>query len=241
MQKQVCVAVVVAVAMIAFCGSAYAATAVVTVNGVVGGKEKPRFDKKKYKPTSITVSTTTTDQENPAGLPPKPARAVIRYDKDIRFNHEAVPGCDPTQIAGTTTEDALAACGSAKVGTGSAVANLPVGVGGTRQDFAAVVTAFNRSDLNGILLHSRVTALQTTTLLPGELHGQTLTIEVPPIAGGAGSSSEFSTTVQAKDYVQARCKDKKIDYTATFSFRDGTADASATDQQPCKQKKAKKT
>ena len=206
---------------------------------MVGGKEKPKFDKKKYKPTSITVSTTTIDQANPAGLPPKPAQAVILYDKDIRFDHEAVPGCDPAQIAGTTTEEALAACGPAKVGTGSAVANLPFGVGGTRQDFPAVVTGFNRSDLNGIVLHSRVTALGTTTLLLGELHGQELTIEVPPIAGGAGSSSEFSTTVQAKDYVQARCKNKKIDYTATFSFRDGTPDASATDQQPCKQKKRK--
>jgi hypothetical protein len=241
MRKQHCVVgALTVVAAVAFCGTAYAATAVVTVDGVVGGKEKPTFDKKKYKPTSLTVSTTTIDQDNPSGLPPKPAEAVIKYDKDVQFNREAVPGCDPSQIAGTTTEDAIAACGSAQVGTGSAVANLPFGVGGTRQDFNAVVTAFNRSDVEGVLLHSRVSELQTTTLLLGELHGQTLTISIPPIAGGAGSSSAFTTTVKAKDYVTARCKNKTIDYSATFSFRDGTPNASATDQQPCKQKKSKK-
>ena len=62
---------------------------------------------------------------------------------------------------------------------------------------------------------------------------------VPPIAGGVGSSTEFSTTVQAKDYVQARCKDKKIDYRAEFSFSDA-GPASDTDVQACKQKKRKR-
>ena len=52
---------------------------------------------------------------------------------------------------------------------GSPSSNLPFGVGGTRQDFDADVTAFNRADADGILLHSRVTALQTTTVLTAVL------------------------------------------------------------------------
>lgn len=234
------VGALVLAAGVAVSGSAYAATAVVTIDAVVGGKEKPKLDKKTFKGTSIEVSTTTVDAADPIGLlPPKPSQAVINYDpKDIKFNHKAAPGCDPSQLAATTTEDAIAACGEAQVGEGASVANLPFGPGGTRQDVPAVVTAFNRSDTNGLLLHARASSLQTTTLLLGELsRGSKLTITVPPIAGGAGSSSEFSTKVRFKDYVQARCKDKKIDYDVTFTFSDGTAPASASDQQPCKQKK----
>ena len=118
--------------------------------------------------------------------------------------------------------------------------NLPFGVGGCRQDFDAVVTGFNREDSPGILLHSRVTALQTTTLLTSVLKGvERLTVTVPPIAGGAGASSVFNTTVEAGKYVQARCKSKTIKYDETFSFTDAP-DAIANDTQKCKQKKSKK-
>ena len=233
------VASLVLTASLAVAASALAKTAVITVDGQVGGKQKPKFDKKKFKPTNIKIDTTTTDADNPDGLPPKVYQSVVKFDhKNIRFNHKAVPGCEASQIATATTEDALAACGDAKVGTGLAVVNLPFGVGGARQDFDADVTAFNRSDANGILLHSRVTALQTTTVLTAVLKGSTLTVSVPPIAGGAGASSVFNTSVGRKDYVQARCKNKKIKYEETFSFTDAP-DANASDTQPCKQKKSK--
>jgi hypothetical protein len=228
----------VCVAAIAVAG-ALAATATITVAGQVGGKATPKFDKKTYKPTTIDFTTTNADSADPTALPPKVNRTVTVFDaKDIKFNPDAVPGCDPSQIANATTEDALAVCGDAKVGGGEAVVNLPFGTGGTRQDVDAVITAFNRSDTKGILLHSRVTALQTTTVLEGVLNGATLTVTVPPIAGGAGSSSLFHTTVGAKDYVQARCKDKTIDYKETYSFADAP-DAQASDSQACKQKKPK--
>jgi hypothetical protein len=97
---------------------------------------------------------------------------------------------------------------------------------------------FNRLDEPGILLHSRVTALQTTTLLTSVLKGSTLTVTVPPIAGGAGASSVFNTSVKAGKYVQARCKSKKIKYKETFSFTDAP-DATASDIQKCRQKKGK--
>ena len=228
------------VASLAVVGSALAKTAIITVDGQVGGKEKPKFDKKKFKGTGIVINTTTTDADNPAGLPPKVTQSVVNFDKqNIRFDPDAVPGCTPDQIAGTTTEQAIANCGDAKVGTGLAVVNLPFGVGGSRQDFDAQVTGFNREDSPGILLHSRVTALQTTTLLTSVLKGSTLTVTVPPIAGGAGASSVFNTSVKAGKYVQARCKRKTIKYNETFSFTDAP-DATASDTQPCKQKKPKK-
>ena len=150
-------------------GTALGATAVVTVDGQMTGKETPKLDKKKFKPTSITVSTTTLDADNPAGLPPKPTQAVITYDKkNVRFNSDAAPTCEPSQIAGTTTEGAIDACGDAQVGTGRSVASLPFGVGGTREDHPATVTAFNRGDTEGILLHARADDLGTTTLLAAD-------------------------------------------------------------------------
>lgn len=234
------IAAVVMLASLAVAGNAFAKTGVITIDGQVGGKQKPTFDKKKFKSTRIKIDTTTADADDPSALPPKVNQSVVKFDsKDVRFDHTAVPGCDPSQIATATTEDAIAACGDAKVGTGEAVVNLPFGVGGVRQDFPAVVTAFNRSDANGILLHSRLAALQTTTVLTAVLHASTLTVTVPPIAGGAGSSSVFNTSVGKKDYVQARCKDKKINYKETFSFTDAP-DATASDVQPCKQKKEKR-
>lgn len=218
--------------------TAFGATAAIqTIDGQVGGKETPKFDRKKFKGTSVDVETTTADASNPAALPPKANRAVIKFDsKDMKFDAGAVPGCDPAAIASTTTEAAIAACGSAKVGAGDATASLPFGAGGTRTDFPVVVTAFNAAGSPGILLHSRTAALQNTTVLTGALSGTTLDVAIPPLGGGVGAIAQFHTKVQAGKYVQARCKSKTIHYEGTFSFSDGTPAATATDTQKCKQK-----
>jgi hypothetical protein len=211
-------------------------TPVQTIDGVLGGKTTPKFDKKKFKATSVKVTTTTSDADNPSGMPPKATNAKIVFDKkDVKFDTKAVPTCDANAIENTTTQAALSACGSAKVGTGSAVAALPFGAGGTRQNYDAVVTAFNRGDAKGILLHSRVDALGTTVVLKGTLSGATLNVTIPPLGGGVGAIASFTTTVKAKDYVQGRCKDKKINYSGTFTFSDAPAET-ATDEQKCKQK-----
>ena len=174
-----------------------ALTPVQTIDGVLGGKATPKFDKKKFKKTSVEVTTTTSDADNPAGMPPKANKAEIKFDKkDMKFDTKAAKGCDPNAIENTSTEAALSACGSAKVGSGSAVAALPFGAGGTRQDFPATVTAFNRSDAKGILLHSRVDSLGTTVVLKGSLSGTNLSIDIPPLGGGVGAISEFNSKIK---------------------------------------------
>jgi hypothetical protein len=228
-------------ATLAIPSTAFGATsAIQTVEAQVTGKEKPKLDKKKFKKTSIDVETTTADADNPAAMPPKASRAVLTFDKkDIKFNPDAVPGCAQSQIANTTTEAALAACGNAQVGAGDAIAALPFGPGGTRQDFPVVVTAFNNGDADGILLHSRPSSLPTTTVLVGTLQGTVLDVAIPPLGGGVGAIAQFHTLVQASDYVSARCKDKNIDTDATFTYTD-TPTATASDDQKCKQKKKKR-
>jgi hypothetical protein len=230
------------VASIAIPSTAFgAAAAIQTLDVQVGGKEVPKFDKKKFKKTSIFVETTTADAADPAAMPPKANRAVINFNKkNIKFNPKAVPGCTQAQLANTSTDAALAACGSSKVGAGSATAALPFGVGGTRSDFPVVVTAFNNGESNGILLHSRAGApLNTTTVLVGTLSGTTLDVAVPPLGGGVGAIAQFNTDVKAKDYIQSRCKTKNAEHTSTFTYTD-TPSADASDTQKCKQKKKKK-
>jgi hypothetical protein len=235
-RKSLLAVAAVAAVTVAVVGTAIGAPAVQTIEGELGGKTTPKFDKKKFKKTSINVITTVEDGANPAGIPPKATQAVIKFDKkDVKFDQKAVPGCDPNAIENTTTQAALSACGSSKVGTGSATAALPFGAGGSRQDYSAVVTAFNRSDARGILLHSRVEALGTTVVLKGVLKGSTLTVTIPPLAGGVGAIPRFETTVKAKDYVQARCSDKKLKFTSVFTYTDAPQ-ATATDTQSCKQK-----
>jgi hypothetical protein len=218
-----------------------AAAAIQTIDGQVGGKETPKFDKKKFKATKIYVKTTTADAASATAMPPKASRAVIVFDKkSIKFDPDAAPGCAQSSIANTTTDAAKAACGSAQVGAGQASAALPFGTGGTRQDFPVTVTAFNNGDADGILLHSRAEApLNTTTVLVGTLSGTTLDVAIPPLGGGVGAISSFETTVQEGKYVQARCKTKKIKYDSEFTYTD-TPSATAQDSQKCKQKKKKK-
>ena len=221
---------------LAFASTAISAPAVQTIDATLGGKTTPKFDKKKFKGTSVEVTTTTADQANPSGMPPKATQAVIQFDKkDVKFDPKAVPGCDPNAIENTTTDAAKAACGSSIVGSGSGVASLPFGQGGARQDFNAVVTAFNRGDANGILLHSRVDALGTTVVLKGTLSGSKLTVEIPPLGGGVGAIASFNTKVKKGKYVQGRCTSKTIKTTGTFTFTDAPT-ATATDTQKCKQK-----
>jgi hypothetical protein len=217
-------------------GSAIALTPVQTIDGELGGKATPKFDKKKFKKTSVEVTTTTSDADNPAGMPPKATKAEVKFDKkDVKFDTKAAKTCDPNAIENTTTDAALSACGSAKVGTGSGIAALPFGAGGTRQDFPATVTAFNRADAKGVLLHSRVDQLGTTVVLKGTLSGANLSVDIPPLGGGVGAISEFNTKIKKGKYVQGRCKSKTIKYQGTFTFSDAPA-ATATDSQKCKRK-----
>ncbi len=219
--------------------SAAAATALQTVDGQLGGKTTPKFDKKKFKSTSLNFGTTIADADNPAGMPPKATNAEITFSKqDVKFDTNAAPKCDPNAIENTTHEGAVAACGKAGIGGGTAVAALPFGVGGARQDFEADIHAFNRADTKGVLLHSRVDSLGTTVVLKGALSGTKLSIEIPPLAGGAGAIGDFNVTIDRKGYALGRCKTKHIDYSGTFTFSDA-APATATDTQSCK-RKAKK-
>lgn len=236
MKRFLIVACVAAGAM-AIPSGAFGITANQGLDVIWAGKATPKLSPKTFKGTKIEVTTTTEDADNPSGMPPKANNAKLVFPKkDSKFDPKAAPGCHASDISGTTTEDAKAKCGSAQVGGGDAIAALPFGAGGARQDYDVVVTAFNSADENGILLHSRVgPPLNTTTTLVGTLSGTTLNVVVPPLGGGIGAIAKFHTTVQHGKYVQARCKQTTMKTDSTFTFNDAPP-ANVSDSNKCKQK-----
>jgi len=217
-------------------GTAISAPAIQTMDVEVGGKSAPKFDKKKFKPTSLKFSSKVSDAANPSGIPPKATKVALKFDsKDFKFNTKAVPGCSPSALENTTTDAAKSACAKSVIGSGNGVAALPLGAGGGRADFPAVITAFNKSGGSGILLHARVgPPVNSTVVLNGSVKRTTLNVNLPPIAGGGGAIASFTVKVSKKDYVQARCTDKKLATTGTFTFRDAPT-VTVKDTQKCKQ------
>ena len=112
--------------------------------------------------TNYTVGGTKTD------------RARLFFDKNIQFNQSVVPKCNDAQLSGNITmAQAMAACGTKLVGTGTAKANASA-----PSDTQACVLAFNRNP-NGILLFTRIF-----------LTGQTATCGSP-----ASNSGGFTTVL----------------------------------------------
>jgi hypothetical protein len=227
--------------------------------------------KKTPTPASIRVDTDSSwDSYGPAPNPtPAAVTADIDFDSDMIFNTKPVKTCPASKLSGTTTEQAIAACSTAKVGAGSANLNGIIG------PLTGVVTAFNGAPVGGkpqILLHTRVANPPLTTVLVGTLeksplgkpYGSRLHVVIPAaqLGGGLEVITHFDTTVNKKftitkkvkgkktkvksGYVTATCTDKILNTSSVFSFGSvssgfaPTSSKTATTSQPCKQLKAKK-
>ena len=108
------------------------------------------------KPVKLTVHTHT----NYSVSGTKTTRARLFFDKNILFNPSAVPKCTTSSVSGNITmQQAMAACGSKLVGTGTAQANLS-----SPGDVHGCVLVFNAVDGNpsvggnqpGVLLFTRL-------------------------------------------------------------------------------------
>jgi hypothetical protein len=194
------------------------------------------LSKTKFKPAGLSIETTTTVNGDPGSateptlFPDPTSKVVLKFDDDIKFNPGATPGnCTQEMLDGTDKPTALANCGSDKVGTGSAVACASNGTGGCGLVVPAEVLAFNggKQGQKATFLLWTNNDLTGETTLPAVLKtggsgdfGSTLTVTVPALADGAGSLTDFKTTVKKKDYIKARCHDtnKNLDVKATFTY-----------------------
>jgi hypothetical protein len=219
-----------------------------TITGTITPKKLPK--KGKGAPVSLFVDVASTNSGNPNSIPNATTLAKVDFDKDLKIQQKGLPTCDPTQFtSATTTAQATAACGDSKLGGGSAKIQVPSAAGGPPINIAAVVTAFNGKGKTLVLFtYNTLSGAQTLigTVGPstgGAKYGITLTVPVPPLAGGSAVIQEFNTKVSKKyhfkgkkaSYVSSTCKDKKLHFQARFTDNQGNL-ATGTFTQKCKQK-----
>lgn len=171
------------------------------------------------------------------GQPPVLERAVIRFDRDGRLAVAGLPTCPAERVADLGSAAARRVCRGAIVGTGHLGALIRVGT--SLVPARARLTIFNAPRVDGdpaVVLHARTTTptVQTYAIVApierrrGEYRYQ-VTIEVPPIAGGAGALTHLDAEIgrryraggKRRSYVAARCSDNVLRTRGTFLFAGG--------------------
>jgi len=212
-----------------------------------------KLSKTKLTPATLQVTTVTGSTTDPNGVPSPAIHATIDFDKNATLFTKGLPTCNPASVINQSTEAAEQACGKAKIGSGHAVALLRAG---KVYEVPQVVTAFNGTPKEGkptVILHTYgTTPLQASVVLVGtvskvnkEGYGPRLDLEVPLIAGGTGSLTEFEVKIskkwrykgQQRSFISAKCPNsKKLKARGTFTYRDGQS-LTALSTQTCKQAK----
>lgn len=172
-------------------------------------------------------------------VPPPLQQLVLDFDRDGRLSTAGIPICQPSQLEEVTPQEARRRCSGAIVGTGHAKALI--GLGGQPPVLASSpLTLFNGPRLGGkptVILHARMTfpAVQSIVItIPIEKRSgeyrYRATVDIPPIAGGAGSLVHLDAAVgkryrlggRERSYVAARCADGVLRTHGRFTFGDGT-------------------
>jgi hypothetical protein len=229
-------------------GIAYGAANTQTITGTITPKKLPKSGK--GAPVSLFIDVASTNSANAFQVPNPTTLAKVDFDKDIKIQQKGLPTCDPTQFtSATTVAQAKSACSDSQLGGGTAKIEVPTATGAPPINIAATVTAFNGAGKKLILFtYNTLSGAQTLTgtiggSTGGSKYGTTLTVPVPPLAGGSAVIQEFNTKVSKKyhlhgkkaSYVSSTCKDKKLNFQARFTDNQGNT-ATGTSTQKCKQK-----
>ncbi len=193
-----------------------------------------------------SVTTTGTTGTGAFAITPVD-RAIIYYDKDIKFDTRGLPQCKQS-LTGLTTDQAKAKCGKAYLGTGRAQAHI-AGDPAATSAVETTISAFNGKPIGGkpvILLHvySPVLGTSQALVLVGKLsklsgkYGWKLDVTVPQLLAGSATTI-FDVTVSHKPwvttkrvrrhghkvkvrtrhyYVSAKCSHRKWFYKGTFHY-----------------------
>ena len=166
-------------------------------------------------------------------------KTQIWYDDDGKINANAVPVCNQS-LANTTMAQAMSRCGSAKVGTGKAVATSTANA-----NIPACVLVFNGPRQNGnptVLLHTRIQGSNCSQ--PAGNNSGSLTVllkgVIKPASGDFGNILEVdkidtqplplkdyqATVGGGNNYITARCHDTNhtLNAKAKFTYSDGQSD-----------------
>src|SRR3954454_2874033 len=249
--------VVVGVVSVSVAGVAFAANTT-TGNQTIGVRPS-KLSKKLFKNVKLHTETTFLyngdpgDAQHPTLTPAAASDVKLKFDDDIKFTTKGLPTCKASKLENTTTQQALAKCGKAKVGTGSAEVGVVATPGSPcGGPFTGQITAFNgtpKGKNSTIVLHVRVDALSVTTILIGTLKGGATgdfgsTLDVPVPSTLPTATTDFDVTVSKKytvkgkkmSYISARCHDsnKQLNLQTTIEYGTANEDTDhASDAQAC--------
>jgi hypothetical protein len=246
---------------------AVVAVAVAAPNGnsssLTGSKIAPStLPKTTYKAATLTVHTHANyahpGSSTQGGFTD---HAQIYFDNDGKLTTTGIPTCDKTKVSGTKTmAQAMAACGSAKVGSGTAAAyagaNLIHGCAlifngkknasgqatdliFTRVNAAPPFTMSCANPASNTSGNTNVLLLGTIKPNPASLGSDFAggkMLDVPNIdAASPLPLVDFNVSVNKGKYISARCHDanKQLNIKGKFTYSDGQSD-SPTSTQTCK-------
>jgi hypothetical protein len=190
-----------------------------------------KLSKKSFKNVKLTTETTFLNNSdpgspsNPTLIPATASDVKLKFDDDIKFTTKGLPQCTKS-LEQTTTQQALAKCGKAKVGSGHVTACVVGTVGNPCFQVQGDITAFNgkpKGKNPTLILHVRTAPpIVATVILTGTLKkggsgdfGSTLDVPVPyqtlPTATTdftVAISKKYTVKGKKQSYVSARCADK---------------------------------
>jgi hypothetical protein len=200
-----------------------------------------KLPKKKRKPAKL-LTHVSTDYAHPAVKPQGGfvKRTQIWYDDDGKIRTKGIPKCK-ANLAGTTMGQAMALCGKAKVGSGTAVATST-----QNASIPNCVLVFNGPKKGGnptVLLHTRVQGNNCNKPKGNNSGSLTIVLKgvIKPASGDYGDKldvknidsaplplKDFKATVGGgkSRYITARCHDKDhtLNAKAKFTYSDGQSD-----------------
>jgi hypothetical protein len=200
--------------------------------------------------TDLETHYTNPGNNNPGGAV---ERTQIYLDKNFKINTNAAAKCASSKLAGKTMKQAMAACGSALVGTGTATATAnglfeihgcvllfngkPTSTGLPTLNVFTRVQAANPSTIS-CTNPSNNNQGNATVLLTGVLRSATSpygkVLDVNHITQAASFPLEvFKTTIKKGNYISARCAaaDHLWRMKTTWTYNDNTKKTVSKTQQ----------
>jgi hypothetical protein len=188
--------------------------------------------------TDLKTTYTNPGNNNPGGAV---ERTQIYLDKNWKINTSAAAKCSSSQLAGKTMKQAMAACGNALVGTGTATATANglfeihgcvLLFNGQPQSGLPTLKVFTRvqaSNPSNISCANPSTNTQgnATVLLNGVLKNATApygkVLDVDHITQAASFPlEEFKTTVHKGSFIQAKCPTSPWHMKTTWTYNNNT-------------------
>ncbi|HEX5525940.1 MAG TPA: hypothetical protein VFX44_01940 [Solirubrobacterales bacterium] len=174
------------------------------------------------RPAPITVEVAGAIATTDGSHPPPLRKLEIEINRQGRISGRGLPVCTAPLLQSTTTKQALARCGNARVGSGSFRAQLALGTG---KDVPATgrIVVFNSRTAGkpSLLIHLfigvpvRVTMIVPITIGHRQegVYGTVLRAFIPKLGGGLGSVTEIDLKLgrrytfggQRRSYLAAAC------------------------------------